>query len=74
MTREENDALRAITEDMVAHHIANAHSLEKLMDVYEEERIRSALIHFNHNRTHTAEFLGISRTNLIAKIKKYRIE
>jgi len=74
MTKEEDDALRQITYDMQAHRFAQSHDLQKLIDVYEQEQIRSALIHFNQNRTHTAEFLGISRTNLIAKIKKYKIK
>jgi DNA-binding NtrC family response regulator len=74
MTSEEDLALRQITTDMEAYHIANAHKLDALVDMFEEEKIRCALSKFNNNRTHTAEYLGISRTNLIAKIKKYNIE
>ena len=74
MTREEDDALRAITADMQTDQFSRLYDLQKLLEVYEEEKIRSALVHFNYNRTHTAEYLCISRTNLIAKIKKYGID
>jgi DNA-binding NtrC family response regulator len=74
MTNEEDLALRQIVADMDAYQIANTHKLDKLKNIFEEEKIRVALVRFNYNRTHTAEFLGISRTNLIAKIKKYNIE
>ncbi len=40
----------------------------------EKEHIRKVLHFTNNNRTHAAEILGISRVNLIAKIKKYNID
>ena len=39
----------------------------------EETRIREALKECNQNRTHAAKNLGIGRTLLIHKIKKYEI-
>ena len=39
----------------------------------EKEHIRKVLEHTDGNRTRAAEVLGISRVNLIAKIKKYEI-
>ena len=37
-------------------------------------RIREALDQCNYNRTHAAKSLGIGRTLLIHKIKKYNID
>ncbi len=42
--------------------------------ILEEQRIREALKEYNYNRTHAARNLGIGRTLLIHKIKKYDIE
>jgi DNA-binding NtrC family response regulator len=39
----------------------------------EETRIREALKEYNNNKTHAARNLGIGRTLLIHKIKKYEI-
>jgi len=39
----------------------------------EASRITSALEKFNYNRTHAANDLGIGRTLLIHKIKKYEL-
>jgi len=74
MTLDEDLALRQITQDMNAYHVTKTHDLGKMLQVFEQEQLRSALQLFNGNRTHTAEYLNISRTNLIAKIKKYNIE
>tara|TARA_B100001057_G_scaffold488088_1_gene571854 strand:+ start:2023 stop:2268 length:246 start_codon:yes stop_codon:yes gene_type:complete len=40
----------------------------------EETRIREALKEYNNNKTHAARNLGIGRTLLIHKIKKYEID
>lgn len=40
----------------------------------EESRIREALLSCGHNRTHAAKSLGIGRTLLLHKIKKYEID
>jgi DNA-binding NtrC family response regulator len=46
------------------------HSLEET----EKEQICKALKFTGNNKTKAAVILGISRVNLIAKIKKYQIE
>ena len=47
--------------------------LQSLQEV-EKEHIRKALAHTKNNKTRAAKVLGISRVNLIAKIKKYQLE
>ena len=39
----------------------------------EKEHIQKVLIHTNNNHTKAAQILGISRVNLLAKIKKYNL-
>lgn len=41
------------------------------LEEIEKQRIESALLNQNNNRTKTAKELGIGRTLLIHKIKKY---
>lgn len=48
-------------------------SLPAEVESLEKTRIHNALETANGNRTHAAKILGIGRTNLIAKIKKYNI-
>ena len=50
-----------------------AQSLPVEMQELEESRISEALEKCDHNRTNTALELGISRTLLIHKIKKYNL-
>lgn len=47
--------------------------LQSLQDV-EKNHIKKVLAHTKNNKTKTAKILGISRVNLIAKIKKYELE
>ena len=46
-------------------------TLPEEIAVLENKRITNALEHNEGNRTKTADQLGIGRTNLIAKLKKY---
>ena len=46
-------------------------TLPSEIETIEIERIKSALFAFEGNKTRAAKSLGIGRTNLIAKIKKY---
>jgi transcriptional regulator with PAS, ATPase and Fis domain len=39
----------------------------------EREQIRKVLTHTRGNKSQAAKILGISRVNLLAKIKKYQI-
>lgn len=47
--------------------------LQSLQEV-EKEHIKKILAHTKNNKTQAAKILGISRVNLIAKIKKYELE
>jgi transcriptional regulator with PAS, ATPase and Fis domain len=47
--------------------------LQSLQEV-EKAHIRKVLAHTKNNKTQAAKILGISRVNLIAKIKKYQLE
>lgn len=48
-------------------------SLPDEVEQLERDRIASALDRHNGNKSHAAKELGIGRTNLIAKLKKYSI-
>lgn len=43
------------------------------LEEIEKQRIESALLNQNNNRTKTADELGIGRTLLIHKLKKYNL-
>ena len=43
------------------------------VEALERNNLEDALIEFNGNRSKAAESLGIGRTNLIAKIRKYKL-
>lgn len=47
--------------------------LPSLQEV-EKQHIRKVLGHTKNNKTQAAKILGISRVNLISKIKKYQLE
>jgi len=53
--------------------IVHGSQLLSLKDM-EKNHIRNVLTHAENNRTKAAKILGISRVNLIAKIKKYNLE
>ena len=40
----------------------------------EKENIRKALLLFKGHKTKVSEHLGVSRTTLLSKIKKYKLE
>ncbi len=48
-------------------------ALQALSEI-EEEQIRRVLVHTRGNKSQAARILGISRVNLLAKIKKYQIQ
>ncbi len=66
-----------ITEDKVSSKIKNSEfqtfTLDELLGHYEKNILIDALLTTNWNETKAAKMLGISRTNLIAKMKKYGI-
>ena len=49
-------------------------NLPKAISQLEKDNIVTALEKYKGNKTKAAEDLGIGRTNLIAKIKKYKIK
>ncbi len=55
-------------------HPPQGESLEKRKDHLEKEMIRGALEKFRWNKTKAAEHLGLKRTTLQYKIKKYGLE
>jgi DNA-binding NtrC family response regulator len=61
---ENNNSICPLDEDIIPH------SLNEI----EKDHISKVLEFTNYNKTKAAEILGISRVNLIAKIKKYNIE
>lgn len=70
--REEQDALwEAIDE--IGQEICVIRTLPEEVSLIELKAIHTALHNHNGNRTKAAEELGIGRTNLIAKIKKYKL-
>ena len=68
----EQDALwRASGELIFEFPIDN---LPEAISQLEQENIVQALEKYKGNKTKAAEDLGIGRTNLIAKLRKYKIE
>ena len=55
----------------IEHFQQHPVTLPEEIAVLEKKRITNALEHNEGNRTKTADQLGIGRTNLIAKLKKY---
>ena len=49
-------------------------TLKEKMEAYEKELIKETFEKFRGNRRRTAEALGISKTNLFEKIRKYNID
>jgi len=73
VTTEEFDELRNITAEMHLHKITSVYDLNKLTETVEIENIHFALKVHNGNRTRAAEMLGLKRTCLVAKMRKYDI-
>jgi transcriptional regulator with PAS, ATPase and Fis domain len=59
--------VRGATGAQVEHHLA------KSLNDIERSHIDRTLRAHNHNRTHAARELGISRATLIKKIREYQI-
>jgi transcriptional regulator with PAS, ATPase and Fis domain len=55
----------------VQERIEKEKCLHDEVDDFIIDKIASALKECNHNRTHTADKLGIKRETLLAKMKKY---
>jgi len=72
--RQEQDALWEALEDLTAiNSFSESYSLTEEMENLEQNAINDALENSLHNRTKAAKLLGIGRTNLLAKMRKYSI-
>lgn len=67
----EQDALWRITGEL--QYNIHIDKLPEAVSQLEQSNINEALSKHKGNRTKAAEELGIGRTNLIAKIKKYKM-
>ena len=47
--------------------------LKDVIEKYERQHIMDALVHYEYNQTKASKCLGIKRTTLIAKMKKFDI-
>ena len=73
VTLEESNELLGITADMEAYRMTLVYDLNKLTEAVEIEKIHFALDVNKGNRTRAAEMLGLKRTCLLAKMRKYNI-
>jgi transcriptional regulator with PAS, ATPase and Fis domain len=71
------DAVFSNADDLVDEYSSTdtdlKYSLVSELEKLERERVVNALAFANGNQTNAANALNIGRTNLIAKMKKYRI-
>jgi len=73
VTLEESQELMQVSNDMYAYSMTRVYDLTKLTQTVEIEKIHFALDVNKGNRTRAAEMLGLKRTCLLAKMKKYNI-
>ena len=73
VTAEESKELMNISAEMQLYNMARVYDLNKLTQAVEIEKIHFALKVHNGNRTRAAQMLGLKRTCLIAKMRKYSI-
>ena len=74
VTQEESAELMGITTEMEVYNMTRVYDLTKLTETVEIEKIHFALKICNNNRTRAAEMLGLKRTCLLAKMRKYNID
>jgi len=73
VTLEESNELMDIIPELEAYKMTLAYDLSKLVEAVEIEKIHFALEVNKGNRTRAAEMLGLKRTCLLAKMRKYEI-
>ena len=73
VTQEESLALVNITQEMNAYNHSRMYDLNGLVETIEVDKITHALKVCSGNRTRAAEMLGLKRTCLLAKMRKYNI-
>jgi DNA-binding protein Fis len=74
VTQDESQALMQITADMNAYNHSRIYDLNGLVETVERDKITQALKLTDGNRTRAAEMLGLKRTGLLAKMRKYEIK
>ena len=73
MSKDEQDYLWEQLEEMWPTDSKVKQSLSEEIEEFERKRITMALDLSNGNKTHASKELGIGRTLLIHKCKKYRL-
>jgi DNA-binding protein Fis len=73
VTLDESTELMEITQEMNVYHMTRMYDLNKLTETLEIDKIHLALKSCKGNRTQAANMLGLKRTSLLAKMKKYGI-
>lgn len=71
MSREEDDELRNIMEEL--NSLRKELGLPDRVEKIEKDAIQNALYETDGNQTLAAKKLGLGRTCLIAKMKKYKL-
>jgi|TARA_B110000285_G_scaffold128687_1_gene144943 transcriptional regulator with GAF, ATPase, and Fis domain len=73
--QKETDAIWDMIQDLwpSANDNEAPNSLTTEMELFERSRLIQALEYHDWNQSKAAKELGIGRTNLIAKIKKYKL-
>ena len=74
VTLEESRELINITQEMNAYNHGRMYDLNGLVETIERDKITQALKFTDGNRTRAAEMLGLKRTGLLAKMRKYEIK
>ena len=74
VTLEESRELMNITQEMNAYNHSRMYDLNGLVETVERDKITQALKFTDGNRTRAAEMLGLKRTGLLAKMRKYEIK
>ena len=73
VTQAETNELMQISHEMQLYSMSQAYDLNRLVETLEIDKIHFALQVTQGNKTHAAEMLGLKRTCLLAKMKKYDI-
>ena len=60
-------------ESRTVEPIVIPNDLKDVIEKYERQHIMDALEHYEYNQTKASKCLGIKRTTLIAKMKKFNI-
>ncbi len=73
VTKQETDELMDISNEMLSYRLSQVYNLNKLIETLEIDKISFALQVCKGNKTQASKMLGLKRTCLLAKIKKYEL-